>query len=102
MRGVALLTSELPTVLALDDLDPPDMDIYTPSIVKYPGSDDVYISTFSVYKHFTEAEILDAEPRENDGLMEIQLAVSRDVESPGTARTVGPTCASSPTDPDRR
>ncbi len=78
MRGVALLTSELPTVLALDDLDPPDMDIYTPSIVKYPGADDVYISTFSAYKHFTEAEILDAEPRENDGLMEIQLAVSRD------------------------
>ena len=77
-RGTALLTSELPTVLALDDLDPPDMDIYTPSIVKYPGSDDVYISTFSAYKHFTEAEILDAEPRENDGLMEIQLAVSRD------------------------
>ena len=78
MRGVALLTSELPTVLALDDLDPPDMDIYTPSVVKYPSADDVYISTFSAYRHFTEAEILDAEPRENDGLMEIQLAVSRD------------------------
>ncbi len=72
------LTGELPTVLALDEQDPPDMDIYTPSVVKYPGADDVYISTFSVYRHFTEAEILDAETRRNDGLMEIQLAVSRD------------------------
>ncbi len=76
--GGLRLTSELPTVLALDDQDPPDMDIYTPSIVKYPAADDVYISTFSTYRHFTEAEILDAEPRWNDGLMEIQLAVSRD------------------------
>ncbi len=76
--GSSRLTNELPTVLALDDLDPPDMDIYTPSVVKYPGADDVYISTFSAYKHFTEAEIHDAEPRGNDGLMEIQLAVSRD------------------------
>lgn len=74
----ALLTSELPTVLALDDLDPPDMDIYTPSVVKYPGAADVYISTFSAYRHFTEVEIRDARPPNNDGLMEMQLAVSRD------------------------
>ena len=70
--------NQLPIVIACDDDDPPDMDIYTPSVVKYPGADDVYFATMSMYHHFTPDEMDDTDPPRNDGLMDIQLAVSRD------------------------
>ena len=72
------IVNQLPIVIACDDDDPPDMDIYTPSVVKYPGADDVYLATMSMYHHFTPDEIDDDLPPRNDGLMDIQLAVSRD------------------------
>ena len=72
------IVNQLPIVIACDDDDPPDMDIYTPSVVKYPGADDVYLATMSMYHHFTPDEMDDALPPRNDGLMDIQLAVSRD------------------------
>ena len=72
------IVNQLPIVIACDDDDPPDMDIYTPSVVKYPGADDVYLATMSMYHHFTPDEMDDDLPPRNDGLMDIQLAVSRD------------------------
>ena len=72
------IVDQLPIVIACDDDDPSDMDIYTPSVVKYPGVDDVYLATMSMYHHFTPNEIAKGVPPRNDGLMDIQLAVSRD------------------------
>ncbi len=76
--NIRRISTQLPIVIACDELDPPDLDVYTPSVVKYPGAEDVYIATPSMYHHFADDEVVDAEPRRNDGLMEIQLAVSRD------------------------
>ena len=72
------ISTELPIVIACDDDDPDDMDIYTPSVVKYPGAEDVYLATMSMYHHLTVDEMQDVDPPRNDGLMDIQLAVSRD------------------------
>ena len=72
------IVTQRPIVIACDDDDPDDMDIYTPSVVKYPAVDDVYLATMSMYHHFTPAEMQEVDPPCNDGLMDIQLAVSRD------------------------
>ena len=72
------IVTQLPIVIACDDDDPDEMDIYTPSVVRYPGAEDVYLATMSMYHHFTPDEMDDVDPPRNDGLMDIQLAVSRD------------------------
>lgn len=67
---------EFPTVLARDEQDPPDCDIYTPVVVRYPWADEAYLMLPSFYQHFPD-------PKHggrfvNDGMLDIHLAVSRD------------------------
>ena len=66
---------ELPQAISYDELDPPETDLYTPAVSIYPWAENVYVSFTTPYRHFPE-------PPEgkwmNDGLVEVQLAVSRD------------------------
>jgi hypothetical protein len=66
---------EFPHAISYDELDPPQTDVYTPCVVQYPWAEDVYLAFPSMYYHFPEP------PKgkyHNDGLLEIQLGVSRD------------------------
>ena len=58
-------------VLCTDDIDPPDVDLYTNACVKYPWASDAYFMFPAAYHHF---------PPEmgNDGLLDTSIAVSRD------------------------
>ncbi len=72
---------ELPTVIESDEADPPETDIYTPCVHLYPYADDVYVAFPSVYRHYDGYDPHGRDHRgklENDGVLEIQLAVSRD------------------------
>jgi hypothetical protein len=62
-------------VLARDDLDPPDVDLYTNAAVKYPFADNVYLLFPSAYFHYPEPPV---GKFSNDGPLDIRLAVSRD------------------------
>tara|TARA_Y100000588_G_scaffold336881_1_gene377994 strand:- start:5207 stop:6328 length:1122 start_codon:yes stop_codon:yes gene_type:complete len=77
-----------PTVLSADAHDPPDTDLYNPSITRYEG---YYLSFPSVYRHYPEQKA-DQDSDEyrgrgqgagfaNDGPLEVQMAVSRDGKS---------------------
>jgi hypothetical protein len=72
----AVPSRELPTVLARDDQDPKDCDIYTPVVVRYPWADDAYFMFPSFYQHFPTPK--QGGRFENDGILDIHLAVSRD------------------------
>ena len=66
---------ELPQAISYDELDPPGTDLYTPCVNIYPWAEDVYLSFTTPYRHFPgppEGKWI------NDGLVEVQLAVSRD------------------------
>ncbi|MDF2722860.1 MAG: hypothetical protein K0Q59_2535 [Paenibacillus sp.] len=63
----------LPAVLRCDELDPPNTDIYTNAVVKYPLADDVYLAFPAVYSKFPASR-----DHRNDGMLEVQMAVSRD------------------------
>jgi hypothetical protein len=65
---------EFEVVLACDEQDPPETDIYYQGIVRYPWADDVYLAFPVLYRHVLD-ELGD---RKNDGLTEVQLATSRD------------------------
>jgi hypothetical protein len=69
-------STELPTVLVRDDQDPKDCDIYTPVVVRYPWADDAYFMFPSFYQHFPHPK--KGGRFENDGILDIHLAVSRD------------------------
>jgi len=71
----AVPSTEFPTAISYDDRDPPDTDIYTPCVFQYPWADDAYFAFPSIYRHFPEPP---AGKYENDGLLDVQLAVSRD------------------------
>ncbi|MBS3762998.1 MAG: hypothetical protein KGZ25_06815 [Planctomycetes bacterium] len=58
------------TVLMRDDYDPPETDLYTPCVHHYPWADDAYFSFTTPYRHYPVGR--------NQGLVDIQLAVSRD------------------------
>ena len=66
---------EFPQAISYDELDPPDTDLYTPAVSIYPWAEDVYVAFPSPYYHFPEPP--EGQYR-NDGLLDIQLAVSRD------------------------
>jgi hypothetical protein len=63
----------LPAVLKCDDADPQDTDVYTNAVVKYPLADDVYLAFPSLYSKFKPVG-----DNRNDGVLEVQMAVSRD------------------------
>ncbi|MCS7025073.1 MAG: LamG domain-containing protein [Bryobacteraceae bacterium] len=79
------LSVELPVVFSTsDELDPPSTDIYTTKVMKYPWAPDAYFCFPSVYFHYEGAQpparATLAEPRrkKGSGVVEVQLAVSRD------------------------
>lgn len=76
---------EYPTAFATDEtFDPPGTDIYVTKVVKYAWAPDTYLAFPSIYFHYAgdgpEArQILAAkERRRGSGVVEVQLAVSRD------------------------
>ena len=86
------LTTELPIVMASDDLDPPQTDMYHPCVHQYPWAQDVYLAFPSPYRHYDrfdswwhpDYEAFDSHGRDHrgqykiDGPVEIACAVSRD------------------------
>jgi len=67
------ISTELETVFGADAQDPPSTDFYNSAVVQY--RDDVYLMFPSAYRHFPEPPV---GKYGNDGLLDIQLAVSRD------------------------
>ncbi len=68
-------TTEIPDAYGVDGEDPPEVDHYNSAVVKYPWADDTYFMFPSQYRKFPEPP---ASKYRNDGLVDIQLAVSRD------------------------
>ncbi len=62
------------TVLAADEHDPPDSDIYHHDVLPYPHAEDAYFMFPMTYQHFGEGETT----VRNDGLNDAQFAASRD------------------------
>jgi hypothetical protein len=72
---VPVPSNEFHQAISYDELDPPQTDLYTPAVHQYPWADDAYFAFPSPYRHFPDP------PKGkywNDGLLDIQLAVSRD------------------------
>lgn len=72
-------------VMARDDRDPPEMDLYTNACQKYPLARDTYVGFPAPYYHYNAEDrsylnqpTLDIGGKTNDGTIETQLAVSRD------------------------
>lgn len=65
-------STEFPTVLQCDE---PAQDIYTPNVQQYPWADDAYFSFPSIFRHTAPPG---SEPIPMAGVLEVQLAVSRD------------------------
>jgi hypothetical protein len=70
------LSTELEVVLFPDDMDKSNTHIYTPSVNQYAYADKPYIAFPSIYDHFPDPA--DGGLRTNDGMMNVQLAVSDD------------------------
>jgi hypothetical protein len=70
----------LPVVLAADGDDDPHADIYTNATCIYPYAQDVYLMFPTPFRHFAPARQpwFAFEPGNEYGLIEVQLAVSRD------------------------
>lgn len=64
----------LKMILAADEYDPEESDIYTHGPYKYPYADDAYFLFPMTYQHFREDETTVG----NDGLNDNQLVASRD------------------------
>lgn len=77
---------ELDLALACDESDPPDTDLYTPSVERYPWAAEAYFSFTTPYRHYPVGDTSDTTltgrddrgRHANDGPIEVQLAVSRD------------------------
>ena len=77
---------EFPITLTCDESDPPDTDLYTPCVHQYPWAADAYFSFTTPYRHYPVGDTSDTAAYgkdergryKNDGLVEVQLAVSRD------------------------
>ncbi len=69
------ISTELPTVLAADEQDPPGCDIYTPNVLVYPHAEGVYLAFPSLFRHTAPPGL---EPVPMAGVLDVHLAVSRD------------------------
>lgn len=76
---------DLPTAFATDEtFDPPGTDVYVTSAIKYPLAPDAYLAFPSIYFHYrgdgpATRQVLGAKDRKRgSGVVEVQLAVSRD------------------------
>lgn len=70
-------------VMACDEKDPPHTDMQMAPVLKYPNAQDVYLAMWTNYRHFAyspKAKNLEhpGGTRLNDGVQDVQLAVSRD------------------------
>ena len=68
-------------VIQADGQDPPSTDIYSSCMNIYPWAEDVYLAFPSVYRHYDRQNSFGRDHRgkyKNDGVIEVQLAVSRD------------------------
>ena len=65
---------EIRTVLAADEHDPPNSDIYTHGFYRYPYAADAYFMFPMTYQHFRA----DESPVGNDGLNDTHFCASRD------------------------
>ena len=65
---------DIRTVLAADEQDPPDSDLYTSTVYPYPYAADAYFIFPMTYQHFQDDET----PVRNDGLNDGQFCASRD------------------------
>jgi len=72
---IPVTSREVPIVFGYDDKDPVPSDHYNAACVQYPWAEDAYFMFPSAYRHFPEPPV---GKYGNDGLLDIQLAVSRD------------------------
>jgi hypothetical protein len=72
---IPVASYEVPIIFGYDEHDPPNSDHYSPACVQYPWADQAYFMFPSPYRHFPEPPI---GRFGNDGLVDIQMAVSRD------------------------
>jgi len=77
--------SDIPMVMSGDDGDPPSVDLYTNSTQKYALAPNVYVAFPTPYYHYNDPSraylnepALKLGGKKNDGVIETQLAVSRD------------------------
>lgn len=68
-------SDEVHQAISYDEFDPVPSDHYTPAVVQYPWAAEAYFAGPSAYLHFPEPP---AGKHGNDGLLDIQLFVSRD------------------------
>ncbi len=69
------VTVELPLVMACDERDPPDTDVYTNAVTPYPLDEAWYCAFPVLYRHFAEP---DEPPFRNDGRTEAHFMGSPD------------------------
>jgi hypothetical protein len=69
------LSTELPTVMAADEQDPPNCDLYSPVVSIYPWADNVYLAFPSLFRH-TAPPGTEKVPRL--GPVDVHMAASRD------------------------
>ena len=70
-----------PVIMAGDESDPPATDVYTPCVNPYEWADDAVFAFPAVYRHYEGQDSHGRDDRgqiTNDGMVEVQLAVSRD------------------------
>ena len=77
------IQDEMPIVMAADDRDPPEVDLYNPMVHEYPWAEDVYLAFPSMYRTWGYDGKNKSHGRDhrglrfNDGLFETHLTVSR-------------------------
>jgi hypothetical protein len=69
---------ELPTVMACDERDPENLQLYTSSILRYPYAQDAYIAFPAAYQLYKGADWQVRAVSTNDGTFDTQFASSRD------------------------
>ena len=72
---IAVTSTEFPVAFGYDAEDPVPSDHYNPAAVEYPYAQQAYLAFPSPYMHFPEPPV---GTYGNDGLLDIQMAVSRD------------------------
>lgn len=72
--------SHWPVVLKADEHDDPHSDMYCSAISIYPWAQDVYLAFPAMFRHFSQTQQpwFRFEPGNDYGLMDVQMAVSRD------------------------
>ena len=75
---VPTLSRELPTVMACDENDPPGVQLYTNTVIRYPFAAGVYLSFPAAYQTFKGSKWKHRALNGNDGTFDVQIAFSRD------------------------